>query len=448
MPNQTQLYPPGPLGRRFLGVTGDLAYDRRPHFMRQLAYEYGGIARVRVPLRRYVFLVSHPDYIKHVLVTRQRNYRKGLSPQKLWYGNSLAVAEGEYHLGQRRLLQPHFHRRQVEGYGDIVTDLTQQHIAQWRDGQQVDLLQEILELTSAIMIKILLGMTVQKGQDDMVKAFKGLIEDLLPSDLTPIGQWIHKLPNARHRRNRANLAILDAAMYAAIRACRQNPGAGEDMLSLLVQARYEDGTGMSDRQIRDELINIYIAGHETIALAIVWTFYHLMQYPALEAQVAAEARAVTAGRPPTVADRPNLPQVRRVLAETMRIMPPVWHNHARIALEEDEIGGYYIPAGSTLLILPLVMHHHPDYWEEPDAFILDRFDETRYPPPNPYVYIPFGAGPRKCIGEPLAWLEGELVVATVLAQMGFRLPEGSCVQPNYYVLTRPRGGLPAVVQRR
>ncbi|HXV43295.1 MAG TPA: cytochrome P450, partial [Anaerolineae bacterium] len=435
----------GPKGSTIPGVLPQ--FLRNPlDLIERSAAEYGDIVTLRFFHRRAYFL-NHPDYIRHVLVDNNQNYVKGRGSEltRPVIGEGLLTSEGEFHQRQRRLMQPAFHRRQIAALAETMTAFAERHIAPWREGETRDLHAEMMGLTMSIVTQSLFGVDVASENSALAETLDELMKEFSFADATPLGQLLLRLPTARVRRRAALLGRLDKAIYGFIRAGRERPEACDDLLSLLLTAQDSegDGLGMSDRQVRDEVMTLFIAGHETTANAITWTFYLLAQHPDLESRLQVELSEVLGGRSPSIEDVPSLKYTRMVLSEAMRLYPPAWIM-SRLALAEDEIGGYRIPAQSPILISQWAMHRHPAYWDEPLHFNPERFnpDDPAVKQRPRYTYFPFGGGPRLCIGEPFAWMEGILLIAALAQRFCFRLAPSARVEPQPLVTLRPKYGLP------
>jgi cytochrome P450 len=256
-----------------------------------------------------------------------------------------------------------------------------------------------------------------------------------------------RVPTPRNRRHRLALAALDHAIYEIIAARRRGDTSGDDLLGLLIDVRDEQsGEGMSDRQLRDEVITLFVAGHETTAVALAWAWHLLAEHPGAAERVRAELAGALGDRAPATADLPQLPYARMVIDEAMRLYPPAWITN-RQAIADDEICGYHIPAGAIVLISPYVMHRHPAYWENPERFDPERFTPERSAGRPHYAYFPFGGGPRQCIGKGLALMEAQLILGAVAQRFRLGHVPGHVVEPQALVTLRPRGGLPMIVER-
>lgn len=441
----TLLSPPGPTYR--LPGQALFALRRDPiAFLSKLAHEYGDIAHFRL-LGRDAFFVNHPDYIQDILVTHARSFSKGLILQrgKRLVGDGLLTSEGAFHLRQRRLIQPAFHRKRIAAYGEVMVEHTREMMAGWRADETVNLSEEMMRLTLLIVAKTLFGSDVAADVERVGRALDVLFGQL-PTRLLP--EFVERLPLPHNRRFMAARAKLDEIIYRMIREHRASGDQG-DLLSMLLMAQDEEGEGggMSDEQVRAEAITLFIAGHETTANALTWTWYLLSQHPEVEARLHEEVDRVLGGRPPTMADMEQLPYTRQVLAEAMRLRPPVWAM-GRMAREEYRLDGYLVPKGATILMSQWVMNHDARYYPDPE-----RFDPMRWTPEAQaarpkFAYFPFGGGARLCIGEPFAWMEGVLVLATIAQQWQLRLAPGARVVLEPLVTLRPKHGMPMRLTRR
>ncbi|MEM7347487.1 MAG: cytochrome P450, partial [Chloroflexota bacterium] len=382
--------PPGPKGMPVLGVLPQIFSNPLNTFMEN-AREYGDIVALPA-LHRVVYLLNHPDYIAHVLVNNSQNYRKGraLEATKPFVGNGLLTSEGDFHRRQRRLIQPAFHRRQVANFAETMTHLTATHIASWRVGESRDFHSEMTRLTMSIVVQTLFGSDIVAKNDRLVDSLDQLLTSFTFLDATPLGLRLSRLPTPRQLKRRALLRDLDQAIYEFIEQGENSQIDDNNLLSMLLAARDNQGdeTGMSQRQIRDEVMTLFIAGHETTANAITWAFYLLDQHPEISDRLQGELSTVLQGRLPNFEDIPSLNYTRMVFSEAMRLYPPAW-GIGRTAINDDTIGRYPIPAGSTVVVSPWVMHHHPDYWAQPEQFRPERFSPEQPKAPR-YVYFPFG----------------------------------------------------------
>jgi cytochrome P450 len=348
-------------------------------------------------------------------------------------------------------MQPAFHRQRIAAFGELMTDATLKMLDRWEPSTPVDVAARMTRLTLDIATGALFHAHVGEEPETIARAVTTLLQEVNYRFEVPFYPPLG-VPTPRNRRLRAAVRALDRAMYSIIEDHRR-AGEGEgDLLSLLMEARDEEtGQAMSDRQLRDEVITLFIAGHETTANALAWTFYLLAKHPQAEERLRDELDGVlgTGGdrQPPTVADLPRLPYARIVVEEAMRLYPPAWITD-RQALAEDEIRGHRIPKGAHIVISPYVTHRLPDLWEDPETFDPERFSPERSAGRARYAYFPFGGGPRQCIGKGMALVEAQLILATVAHRYRLRLASDRPVEPEALVTLRPRDGLPMVVEPR
>jgi cytochrome P450 len=446
----TIIRPAGPKGEAIRGMLPKFLAN--PLQTLEESAGYGDIVTLRF-MHRTLYFLNHPDYIKHVLVDNNQNYFKGrgVALVKPVVGEGLLTSEGAFHQRQRRMIQPAFHRRRIAALAETMTYFTQRHIAEWQAGQSLDLHHELMRLTMSIVTQSLFGVDVTRENQQLAETLDTLLNNFSFGEATPIGQLLRYVPTPRTLHRAKLLAKLDQAIYGFIQAGRERGEERDDLLSLLLEAQDSEGdsAGMSDKQIRDEVMTLFIAGHETTANALTWTFYLLSQHPDVEARLAQEIAQVLGGCLPTAEDVPALKYTKMVFSEAMRLYPPAWIM-GRMAVADDEVGGYCIPAGSSVLVSQWCMHRHPAFWPQPE-----RFDPERFNPDDPavkerprYAYFPFGGGPRLCIGEPFAWMEGVLVVATLVQRFRFNLAAQAQVEPQPSVTLRPRHGVSMILHAR
>jgi cytochrome P450 len=418
-------------------------------FFEDLARTYGDLAHVRLG-GEHVFVVSDPRAIKDVLMTHNQNFTKsrGLERTKRLLGQGLLTSEGAVHLRQRRLMQPAFHRERVAKYAATMVDYADRTRQRWADGAALDMSQEMNRLTLSVVGKTLFDTDVESQARDVGEALTGVMESFWTMML-PFSNVIERLPLPHLRRSRQARARLDAIVYGLIRARRATGEDRGDLLSMLLLAQDEEdtGRGMTDVQVRDEAMTIFLAGHETTANALMWTWYLLSQSPDVERALHAEIDRVLGRRLPTVADIASLPYVERVVTESMRLYPPAWIIGRR-AIQPYAIGGYTLPARSILIMSPWIVHRDARYYADPARFDPDRWmPEFKASIPQ-FAYFPFGGGPRRCIGESFAWMELVLIVATVAQQWRFALVPNHPVVPQPLVTLRAKHGMKMIASRR
>jgi cytochrome P450 len=438
--------PPGPKGRLLTGHLREFRGDRLSFYVR-CARDFGDVVALRFVSRR-VFLVSHPDLIESVLVTHARNYIKhfALRLNPLVLGQGLLTSEGDFWLRQRRLIQPAFQRQRLASFAGEMVAAAERHLAGWAPGQAKEIDAEMSRLTLDVTGRTLFGADVTGDAADVGEAMRVLQRSFLAlfTSLLPVPPWMPTPTNLRLRRA---VRRLDAIIYRLIAERRATAADRGDLLSLLLAARdEEDGGGMSDRQVRDEALTLFLAGHETTALALSWTWYLLGRHPEVEARLAAEWRQVLGGRPPTFEDLPRLRYTERVVLESLRLYPPA-PTIGREALAECALGGFRVPAGTTILLSPWVVHRDPRWYDRPEEFRPERWADGAGQRPK-YAYFPFGGGPRLCIGNNFALMEAALVLATLGQRYRFTLVPDHPVAVWPTVTLRARDGIRAVLQER
>ncbi len=442
------VFPPGP--KPIIPVINLFALRRDPiKFLTDLAREHGDLAYFKLGPQP-VFLLNNPDYIRDVLVTHNKNFMKGegLQRAKRLLGEGLLTSEGEFHLRQRRLAQPAFHRQRIAGYAATMAEYAARMRDEWRPGETRDVALEMMRLTLAIAGKTLFDADVEREADEIGKALTTTFK-LFNRVTLPFSQLLDRFPLPSTIRFQKARERLDATIYRIINERRASGADRGDLLSMLIQARDEegDGTGMTDEQLRDEAMTIFLAGHETTANALTWTWYLLSQHPEEEARFHAEIDDVLNGEPPTAEDFPRLRYTEMVFAESMRLYPPAW-TIGRRALGDYQIAGYTIPARSILLMSQYVTHHDPRYFPDPFRFDPERWTTRARESRPKFSYFPFGGGPRLCIGESFAWMEGALVLATIAQRFKMRLEPGHPVEMQPLVTLRPKHGMRMILDPR
>jgi cytochrome P450 len=441
---------PGPRSR----YPGELFFrlnTDRLGFLRQVARDYGDLARINV-VRTSLFLATHPDLVKDVLVTNNRLFGRGRGHlrMKLLLGDGLLTTDGDAHKRQRRLVQPAFHRQRVESYGDTMAQRAEELARRWRDGSTVDVLGEMMGLTLVIVANTLFGATVDDEVEEIGSSLTAVFE-MFGFALMPFSELFDRVPIPTTIRLRRARARLDATIYRIIADRRRSGRDHGDLLSMLLLAQDTgdegDGGSMTDVQLRDEATTLFVAGHETTSNALTWTWYALSENPDAEAKMHAELDLVLAGRRPGAADLPRLRYTRAVLAESMRLYPPVW-GMGRRALAAHTLGGYDIPCGSLVVVSPFITQRDARFFPEPECFRPERWlDEPAAERPR-FSYFPFGGGARQCIGEQFAWMEGVLLLATLGQRWRLRLVPGHRVELNPLITLRPKHGMRMTLHSR
>ena len=420
-------------------------------FFTDLARTYGDIVAYRLGGERLLF-VNQPQHIKDILVTHNRNFTKGRALQrtKRLLGEGLLTSEGAAHLRQRRLMQPAFHRERIAAYADMMVAYADRMRGAWRDGETLDVAREMNRLTLSIVGKTLFDADVESQAAEVGEALTGVMETFWMTML-PFSDLLEHLPLPKLRRGRAARAQLDAIIYGMIAERRRSKRDHGDLLSMLLSAQDEEAEGaagrMSDVQVRDEAMTIFLAGHETTANALTWTWYLLSTAPDVEAKLHAEVDRVLQGRRPCVADIASLPFVERVVTESMRLYPPAWLIGRR-AIADYELGPYVVPARTILVMSPFVTQRDVRFYTDPERFDPDRWTpEFRSTLPK-FAYFPFGGGPRQCIGESFAWMELVLLVAAIAQRWRLQLVPGHPVVPEPLVTLRTKHGMRMTAHQR
>src|SRR5262245_127634 len=415
------------------------------------AHRFGDVVYLKLgPL--HGVLITRPDDVRHVLQDNARNYHKSplYEKVKLSVGNGLLTSEDAFWLRQRRMAQPAFHRERVAGLAAVMADAARETAERWeagaRSAQPIDVAEEMMRLTQTIVLRTLLGADLGPFAGELDRAW-ALVNEGISERFWSLG-LTDRLPTPKNRRFWRALGVLDAAVFHIIDVRRRARHDAGDLLAMLMAARDEDsGDAMTDRQLRDEVMTILLAGHETTSLALAWAWYLLSQHDEARVRLDAELDAVLGGRPPEYGDLGRLPYTRMVIEESMRLYPPAW-GISRQAVGGDEIGGYAIARGWVVLIVPYVIHRLPACWTDPERFDPERFTPERAASRPKFAYLPFGGGPRQCIGNQFAMIEAQLVLATLAQRYRLRLAPAAAVEPWPLVTLRPRHGVPMQIERR
>jgi cytochrome P450 len=444
----TVAYPPGPpRSFRTLVIYGP---GRDPiAFFGSLARNYGDVSHVHMA-GEHLFLFNHPSLVRDVLVTNQRNFLKGrgLERARKLLGQGLLTSEGAVHLRQRRLMQPAFHRDRISSYASVMTEYADRVQRGWRDGETIDAAQEMNRLTLLIVGKTLFDADVESHAKNVGAALTAVMGSFWMTML-PFFDVMEHLPIPAFRRSKQARAELDAIIYGMIAERRKNPRDRGDLLSMLLMAQDEeaDGAGMTDQQVRDEAMTIFLAGHETTANALAWTWYLLSGAPAVEAKVHEEVDRVLGGRLPTLGDVPHLPYVEQVVTEAMRLYPPAWIIGRR-AIDEYPVREFVVPARGIVVLSPYLIQRDERWFADPEQFRPERWTPEFKAALIPFAYFPFGGGARRCIGESFAWMELVLVMSTLAQKWRMGLVPGHPVVPQPVVTLRIKHGLKMQLQAR
>ena len=441
--------PPEIKGGAILGVWQN--YLRNPPaFLEKAARDCGDIARFRL-VHHNAYLLNHPDWIKEVLVTNQANFTKSrmLERARVLLGDGLLTSEDEFHRRQRRMVQPAFHRDRLAGYAASMVDCAARCQDQLQSGAEFDVSQSMVRLSMGIVARTLFSADIESEADEISEAL-GQVFKLFEALLMPFSQWLEKLPLPSVRRFERARDRLDKTVYRLIAERRASGRDTGDLLSMLLLSQDEEGEsrqGLTDKQVRDEALTLLLAGHETAANALIWTWYLLSQNPDAEAKLYAELDRVLAGRLPVLDDLPQLRYTEGVFAEALRLYPPAWAIGRR-AKQEFSIGEYKIPARSIVLMSPWVVHRDARWFSDPLKFAPERWQTAEIETRPKFSYFPFGGGARLCIGERFAWMEGVLVIATLASRWRLRMAPGQRVDTQARITLRPKYPMRMIVEQR
>jgi cytochrome P450 len=447
----TAKLPPGPKESAWVGFYR--AYTRDPLvYLAQMQRDYGDVVTMRAYNYRVYFL-SHPDDIEEVLVTQARKFFKGriLKANNRLFGNGLLTSEGDFWLRQRRLAQPAFHRARIASYADTMVRYTERLMGEWGDGETRNLYDEMMRLTLQIVAKTLFDAEMDREAKEIGKALEAIVE--LNSNFRRLQMTTSWLPRPTKLRGLRATRRPTKTLNRDIAARRTSGRDTGDLLSMLLAAQDEDGTRMNDQQLRDEAMTIFLAGHETTAIPLSWTWWLLAQNPEVETRLHAELDAALAGRSPHMEDLPRLPYAEKIITESLRLYPPAW-GVPRLATEDVEIGGYKIAKGCGVSMSQWVVHRDARWYDEPLAFRPERWDGELQKRLPRFAYFPFGGGsacgggPRQCIGNAFALMEAALVLATIAQKFRFRLVPDHPVVPLASITLRPKHGIRVTLEER
>ncbi|WP_409292563.1 cytochrome P450 [Peribacillus sp. SCS-37] len=437
----------GPKGKLITGNLKDFRADPL-RFLRELA-GYGDAVKIRFGPTESVCLLSDPEMIKQVLVTKQKSFIKArdMRSLKTILGEGLLTSEKDLHMRQRRLIQPAFKKTHIASYGQDMIDVTTEYITRWHDGEERVITQDMMDITLGIISKTMFSVDFQDGHKVLGKPLETAMRvssSRMRGLFTP-PLWV---PTKKNRMYKKAIKELDETLYRIIEERRKDTQKHEDMLTILLDAKdEEDGTGMSDQQVRDELMTIFLAGHETTANALSWTFHLLSQNPEAEQKLFEELDRVLDGREPEPGDFTKLTYAQNVIWESMRIYPPGFIV-GREAIEDVEIGGLQFKKGDSIMMSQWVLHNKPEYFPEPDVFRPERFENNFIKTIPAYAYFPFSGGPRVCIGNHFALMEAVLVLAVIASKYRLRPADKTTVVPYPSITLRPKGGLRMVIEKR
>ena len=432
--------PRGPKGLPFVGYLP--AFRKHPlKFLKRMADEYGDLAYFKLG-PQHVYLVNHPEMVRDILVLRQHNFTKSrmLQRARILLGEGLLTSEGQSHVRQRRLVQPGFHRERLPAYAQVMSDYARRARERWQAGSALEVSHEMMRLTLAVVGMTLFSADVESEATEIGRALTSVLE-MFNMLMLPFSEYLEKLPLPSVRRFERARAVLDETIYRIIRERRASGEDRGDLLSRLLLAQDEEnGGGMTDTQVRDEALTLFLAGHETTANALTWTWYLLSQNPECEARLHKEIDTVLDGRLPSFDAIPELRYTEMVFAEAMRLYPPAWAI-GRMSKEAFELGGTEIPAKAICISSPYVMHRDRRYYPDPERFDPERWTPEQKDTRPKFSYFPFGGGSRVCIGERFAWMEGVLVLATIAQKWKLQLAPGQRVEPMPLITLRTKYGM-------
>lgn len=426
----TNQFPPGPSDDSWMTTFA----QNRLGILSDAAQTYGDLVHFPVGKKRHLYLVSNLDHIRYVLLEHPEQFGRGIVFKRRAgriVGTGLITSEGDFNQRQRRLMMPAFHYQRIIHYSEIMVEETQRLLTDWQSGQQRDIHHDMTRLTMNIVMRTLFGADVFGATSDLGKAITDSIEYLNDETLLEPKEAIETL-------NR-----MIGGIIAQRRASEADQG---DLLSMLLLARDEDGSQMTDEQLRDETMTLFLAGHETSANSITWAWYLLSQHPDIEAKMYEELDRVLAGRTPTIHDLPQLPYTDMVIKEVLRLYPPLW-NLSRDVLEDVQFGEYTLPKGSALIISPFIVQRDAQLWHDPERFDPERFATDAEKQVQRGAYFPFSYGPRVCIGQSFATTELQLMLATIAQRYRLTLNVDQ-VEIEPFISLRPKGGLPMTLQTR
>src|SRR5712691_13533 len=444
-PTTHNKFPPGPNEVLKRWSFGPLNNNPLEYFT-GIAREYGDIAGLRILNFKTIF-INHPDLIEEVLVTNARLYSKGrvLRANRHVFGEGLLTSEGDFWLRQRRLSQPAFHRARIASYAATMVEYAQRMMDGWRSGEERDVHREMLRLTLQIVGKTLFDTDVERDAQEVGKSLELLLE--IGANFRRTIFVPHWLPTPANLRVKREVAQIEKILYRIISERRASGRDAGDLLSMLLAAQDEDGSRMTDKQLRDETITLFLAGHETTASTLSWTWWLLAQNPAVEKKLHAELDTALRDRAPSLDDMPKLVYTGHVITESLRLYPAAW-GLARLAVEDHEIAGYPVTKGMGVTMAQWVVHRDKRWYDAPEEFRPERWENDLMKRLPRFAYFPFGGGARQCIGNAFALMEAALILATIAQKFRLRLVANHPVAPLASITLRPRHGVRVTLESR
>jgi cytochrome P450 len=445
--NRSKL-PPGPKTKVPLGHLFSYRRDSIG-FLRKIAKEYGDIVHFKIgPIR--IVLLNHPDFIKEVLSTQHRSFVKGrpLEMAKELLGEGLLTSEGDFHKRQSRIIQPAFHRNMIESFVPAMMKCVTRLMNRWEDGMKVDMKDEMTKTSVEIAGMTLFNSDIEHETSEISKALD-TATSLFGRISLPFSEWLLKIPLPGNLRFYRAKKRLDSTINRMINERRRNKIDNGDLISILLRSQNEkvNGGGMSDQQIRDEAMTLFLTAFDTTSTALTWTWYLLSQNPEVETELHEEIDHVLNGRLPTAEDFAQLKYTRMLFGESMRIYPPSYVI-PRQALEDFPIDKYIVPRGSIILMSPYLIHHDSRFYRDPEKFDPHAWDKHSHGQNSKYEYFPFSRGPRSCIGEPFAWMQGILMLASIAQLWRIKLVPDHPVELLPLINLRPKYGMMMTLHRR
>jgi cytochrome P450 len=421
-------------------------------YLQQARETYGDLYNLNLGLSKMLIL-NNPRQMQHVFVDNVQNYRKGgamWDAIRAMLGNGLVVSEGSFWLRQRRMMQPQFHRQRLAALTELMVSAMNEALDTWEksaDGTKFNVAPAFNELTMKVIVRTLFGTGLDSEEMDKVsKALDYSVNYILKAIvLNSLPSW---MPAPGRNEFEKSIKQIDETVYRIIADSRQNRGAENHLMAMLLDmVDDETGEGMTDQQLRDEVTTLFLAGYETTSIALTWALDFLTHRPEIMEKLQAEVDTALGDRLPTFADLMKLPYSRMILQETLRIRPSAWQL-PRTAVEDDEIDGYPIPAGTNLIGLIYMCHYHPEEWDNPEVFNPDRFQPEKTEKRHKFAYMPFGAGQRKCIGMDFALMEGQLALAMVAQRYKLTKTSENLAEPQLSTTLRPKGGVVVKLEKR